>query len=372
MQGWWHLPYSPLELNDGAWLPVEEHDGTSWIRDAVLRQSTQPGAITDLAAFAGEVAWYRPYAVRREVAGFAACVFGCLTEATLLGLSAKGAASDAGRALLAYDEDGSLDDLAAALSGVGEVVSAAHLQADLSAVVPGTPSPRLSGILDGMADRESGSAASTWRFSPASVRRAMDAGRTADDLLADLASIATTVPQTLEYLIKDVARQHGAVRVSAAAACLRGDDTALLTLMVADKRLRALKLRLLAPTVAVSAVGQAETLAALRKAGYFPVEEGADGSTVVTEVIRQRTERPLARQRAHTTMDRERRRAANAAEPSPEARSMAAQLLRRADGPSGPPHQAPAYEPEPMAMYQLDVIPEPPPERRYEPRRWRR
>jgi hypothetical protein len=309
------------------------------------------------------VAWHRPYAVRRDLPGFIDCVIACLAEATHLGLTA----SDAGRALLDRDDDA----LLASLAGVGDVVRLAHLQADLSAVVPGTPSPRVAEVLDGMADRESGSAASSWRFSPASVRRALDTGRTADDLLADLASISSSVPQTLEYLIKDVGRQHGAVRVSAAVAVLRSDDETLLALMVADKRLKSLKLRLLAPTVVASMIGLPEALAALRKAGYFPVEELADGTTKVTEVARTRAE--YAKVDAQwNTVERDHREAATATRPDRAARRTAAALLSLPEEPAPVARQAPVPRADPDGLFQLDAPPPPPREERPYLPRWRR
>jgi len=50
------------------------------------------------------------------------------------------------------------------------------LQADLTAVVTGTPSAGLLELLDSAAGPESRSGAWTWRFSPASIRRALAAG----------------------------------------------------------------------------------------------------------------------------------------------------------------------------------------------------
>jgi hypothetical protein len=184
-----------------------------------------------------------------------------------------------------------VEDLAGALGDVGATQRTVRLQADLTAVVTGTPSADLTALLDSAADVETRGTAYTWRFGPASVRRALDAGYTGGSLLADLRAVAgKALPQPLEYLIMDVARRHGAVRASAVACCLRGEDTALLAEIASDKRLRALELRLLAPTVLASGTPLEETLAALRKAGYAPVAETADGTPVI--------ERPTAHRAA--------------------------------------------------------------------------
>ncbi|MGW2524980.1 helicase-associated domain-containing protein [Streptomyces sp. NPDC001617] len=69
-----------------------------------------------------------------------------------------------------------------------------------------------------MADRETSGTASVWRLSAGSIRRALDAGSTADDITADLAAgSATALPQPLTCLIADTARGHGRVRIAPAA-----------------------------------------------------------------------------------------------------------------------------------------------------------
>jgi len=96
------------------------------------------------------------------------------------------------------------------------------------------------------------------------------------------------LPQPLEYLVRDVARQHGSIRARAVASCLRSDDEALLSRLAADRKLASLGLRLLAPTVLASAQPVEQTLAALRLAGYAPVPEDAEGVTIVHEDKSQR------------------------------------------------------------------------------------
>ncbi|WP_351231152.1 helicase-associated domain-containing protein [Streptomyces sp. NPDC002133] len=65
-----------------------------------------------------------------------------------------------------------------------------RIGADLTAVVTGTPSAPLAALLDLVADRETSGTASVWRFSPGSVRRALDAGHSPDELTADLGAVA--------------------------------------------------------------------------------------------------------------------------------------------------------------------------------------
>lgn len=205
-------------------------------------------------------------------------------EARLLGLAASGAGTPLLRALLG-------EDRAALVTLVDAMLPAASTTAtfgsDLTAVVVGPPTGTLSALLDSCADRESRGGAVTWRFTTASVRRALDGGMTAALLAARLAEVAVaSLPQPLTYLLADVGRRHGALRVAPAVAVIRCEDEALLAEVAVDRKLRHLAVRLVAPTVAVSAVGEGETIAALRSAGYLPMPESEktplgehDGST---------------------------------------------------------------------------------------------
>ena len=93
----------------------------------------------------------------------------------------------------------------------------------------------------------------------------------------------TPVPQALTYLIDDVARRHGGLRVGCAGTYLRSDDEALLAEVLADRAaVESLSLRRLAPTVLCHAVPErVGCSSALRDAGYAPVPEDASGATVL-------------------------------------------------------------------------------------------
>jgi hypothetical protein len=125
-----------------------------------------------------------------------------------------------------------------------------------------------------IADVESAGAATVYRFSEASLRRAFDVGKTALEVHQLLDRLARgTVPQALTYLIDDIARRHGRLRAGAAGGYLRSDDPALLAEVVASRQAASAGLRLIAPTIAVSPLDPAQILAVLRKAGYAPAGE---------------------------------------------------------------------------------------------------
>jgi hypothetical protein len=251
-------------------------------------------------------------------------------EASLLGVVAHGALTPLGRALLGNADD--LEQLAAQL--LPAAVRTAMFQADLTAVVPGVPAADLAELLDAAADRESRGGAATWRFSPASVRRALDAGRDSAALLAELRGFAVggALPQPLQYLVGDVARQHGAIRVRSAGCVLYAEDPALLAEVASVRSLSALGLSVLAPTVAISAKPADETLAALRAAGYAPMGEAADGTARIEKATRHR---------APTTRRRPPVYPAQVRQPPADPRALAAAMLAghaaRGNGPAPSP-----------------------------------
>jgi hypothetical protein len=210
-----------------------------------------------------------------------------IRDASWLGVLGAGALSPAGRALLAADDEAAAAALAGALpTPVREVL----LQADLTAVAPGPLETHLSRRLESLARVESRGGATVYRFDPTSVRHGLDDGQTADEALAFLAGLSSTgVPQPLEYLVRDVARRHGRVRVGRAGSYVRAEDPALLAELVADKRCAALVLRQLAPTVLASAADPDEVLAVLRQVGVAPAAEGPDGELLVRRATAMRS-----------------------------------------------------------------------------------
>ncbi|MFR9798170.1 helicase-associated domain-containing protein [Streptomyces sp. MS06] len=250
-----------------------------------------------------------------------------LTEAELLGLVAHGALTAAGRAVDALLEAGAArhypavpgagaDPAGHGTQGLGpdlrtrpvlaravaELRTALHtmlpaprttarFQADATATVTGAPSPELAELLSAVADIESEGHAVVWRITPASLRRALDAGWTADEILDRLTAACepgTGLPQPLAYTVKDTARTHGRLRVVRSACCVRSDDTALIAEVAQARGLAKLGLRRIAPTVLISTAPPDQTLDALRTAGYAPALEAETGSTVLRRLPTER------------------------------------------------------------------------------------
>ncbi|MEV0798896.1 helicase-associated domain-containing protein [Kribbella sp. NPDC050281] len=237
------------------------------------------------------VAWHRP---RRGGQFRDDLVEWTITEAALLGLTGLGALALHARPLL--DAEPTVDDLAEAISPlVPDPVSEVLLQADLTAVAPGPLVRVVQDELSAMADVESHGGAAVYRFSEASVRRAFDLGRTADQLHKWLAEHSRTpVPQPLTYLIDDVARRHGVLRLGTASTYLRCDDEAVLTQLLSSN-LPGLRFRRLAPTVVVSPSPPDMVLSRLREAGLAPLAETFDGVAHVTSGGTRRGDTPRRR-----------------------------------------------------------------------------
>ena len=238
------------------------------------------GAGTDAEHASRALNWRRPrWAARLQPEPVAHL----LDEAHALGLVGRGALSAAALALLREGEEAAVDTMAKILPAP---IDYFLVQADLTVVVPGPLERDLAGQLAVVADVESAGAAMVYRVSEASIRHALDTGQTAGALHAFFAKHSKTpVPQGLSYLIDDVARRHGQLRVGMASSFVRCEDVTLLAHAVAAPALDALDMRLLAPTVAVSQAPIGEVLAALRTAGFAPAAEDSTGAIVD---IRQR------------------------------------------------------------------------------------
>jgi Helicase conserved C-terminal domain len=143
-----------------------------------------------------------------------------------------------------------------------------------------------------VADIESRGGATVYRFTESSVRRAFDSGWSAAEVHDFVASSSRTpVPQALSYLIDDVSRRFGTIRVGTAESFLRSDDEVALAELVHDSRAASLRLRRIAPTVVVSDVPLDVLLPRLRSLGSAPVVEAPDGTVRLArrEVLRARS-----------------------------------------------------------------------------------
>jgi hypothetical protein len=251
-----------------------------------------PGSAAEVPDIASALAWWRPRRLPRESDPIVRAI---LAEADALGVVGRGALGSAGRVIV---------DAGAELRGAAAqtaLAAAMHphlpapidkilLQADLTAVAPGPVTGALADLLRLVADVESRGGATVHRFGQTSIRRALDAGWSADQILGALADASRTpVPQPLDYLVRDAARRHGQVRVGGARTYVRADAESTLDEMLATRDLTPLQLRRIAPTVLVSPVGPDTALDMLRDAGFAPAAEAPSGVVAVARVSARRS-----------------------------------------------------------------------------------
>ncbi|AKK08147.1 helicase-associated domain-containing protein [Corynebacterium testudinoris] len=200
-----------------------------------------------------------------------------LSEARWLGALAGGTATSLLRALL----DPTADAEAVAADVTPGTVERVIAQADMTILAPG-PLPRaVQAEMELLGDLDSGGLASVYRVTEHSVRRALDTGRTAEELKTWLADhVLGEVPQSITYLIDDVARRHGTLRGGPALSYVRCDDPALLLEAARTPAADDVALQIIAPTVAISQAPLVRVIDALRGAGFQPVAEDASGAAL--------------------------------------------------------------------------------------------
>ena len=287
-----------------------------------------PGASATPAFVRAALTWQSP---RRPIPGGA--VSAVLAEAETLGITGGGALTEAGR-ILARRAAASLAEKDPGLSGVPggptdpgdagraeEAGGGAHaeplsddealtaleaalaadlpaavemilVQSDLTAIVPGRPAPELAALLERTSVVESRGGALTVRFTPESVRGALDVGYRAEEITQEIGRYSPTpLPDSLSVLIQDAARHHGAVRVRAVSALLRVGDEATAAGLLAEPRLKDLGLDQVAPGILVATASAGQVLRELRATGLAPVTEDASGHLVVGSATAQQARR---------------------------------------------------------------------------------
>jgi hypothetical protein len=195
-----------------------------------------------------------------------------LREAEWLGITGQGVISAYGADFLAGGDNESIN------TDLPQPVDHILIQSDNTAIAPGPLEHEVAQELALIADVESRGGATVYRFSEGSIRRGLDHGRTGEEITKFLTKTSKTpMPQPLEYIIADVAKKHGKLRVGNTASFIRCEDSALITQIMGDKRLEILRLRKIAPEVIICGHDAAEAMNVLRSCGYLPAAEDSRG-----------------------------------------------------------------------------------------------
>lgn len=195
-----------------------------------------------------------------------------MREAEWLGITGQGVLSSYGADFLIGGDSTTVD------SDLPKAVDHILIQSDNTAIAPGPLEHEVAQELALIADVESRGGATVFRFSESSIRRGLDHGRTGEEISKFLTKTSKTpMPQPLEYLIADVAKKHGKLRVGNTASFIRCEDSALITQILGDKRLDVLGLRKIAPEVLICGHDATEAMNVLRSCGYLPAAEDSRG-----------------------------------------------------------------------------------------------
>ncbi|MBP3088788.1 hypothetical protein EML15_06465 [Corynebacterium sp. sy017] len=154
-------------------------------------------------------------------------------------------------------------------------------QSDLTILAPGPLTHKLYSEISLLADRESSGLASVFRISETSLSRAFSAGRNADDILHFLDNhTPMPIPDAVAYLIHDVGRKYGNIRMGTALSYIRCSDDALLAQVCNSVNGQGNTLRQLAPTVAISTQPLRLLLEQIKEMGFHPSVENEQGLTI--------------------------------------------------------------------------------------------
>ena len=251
--------------------PELDRSNAAQVRALTLQiLSENRGVAPDFNSFVACATWLLP---SKRAGGLPAdYIAWTLREAEWLGITGQGAISTYGADFLSGGDCEQID------ADLPKAVDHILIQSDNTAIAPGPLEHEIAQELSLIADVESRGNATVFRFSESSIRRGLDHGRTGDEISKFLGKTSKTpMPQPLEYLIADVAKKHGKLRVGNTAAFIRCEDPALIAQIVGDKRLEVLRLRKIAPEVLISHFDAAETMHVLRSFGYLPAGEDGDG-----------------------------------------------------------------------------------------------
>jgi len=229
-----------------------------------------PEIAPDWNSFKSSLDWRAP--VRRNSSLQDELAEWTLREAEWLGITGQGAISKYGIGFL------NGDDLDLINQDLPKTVDHILIQSDNTAIAPGPLEHEISQSLAMMAEIESRGGATVYRFTEATIRRALDHGKTGDEIKSFLAKTSKTpMPQPLEYLIADVAKKHGKLRVGNTSSFIRCEDTALISQIINDKKLEILGIRRIAPEVVICEMDATDAMRILRECGYLPAGESVNG-----------------------------------------------------------------------------------------------
>ena len=216
--------------------------------------------------------------------------------AELIGLTSNGIA----QAWMNQALEGKIDAAAEAVAKhMPTLQSRIILQTDLSIVAPGPLEVAAEDRLREFAQAETIGLASHFRLTPLSVSYALERGHSIDEIRASLLELSgTPLPQPVEYLLNDVVRRFGRIKVvadeSAGGAYIRVSDTTLAIELANDLRHRIISLRQIDAKTLYSKYTADVVYFTLRDYGHLAVRANQDDTVISPERINSQTEKTAA------------------------------------------------------------------------------
>jgi hypothetical protein len=264
---------------------LDRVNATSTRKLTLLILGENPYLAPDIESILALAKWRAPS--RRNPGSQSDLVRWTLREAEWLGMTGQGAFSIYGTAFMESREDLGIN------ADLPKPVDHILIQSDNTAIAPGPLNIDIARNLDSIADIESRGGATAYRFNETSIRRGLDHGRTGEEIKEFLRKISKTpMPQPLEYLITDVSKRHGRLRVGNTSSYIRCEDPTLITQILSDKKVEGLPLRRIAPEVLVCELEANEVITTLRTAGYMPAAESGSGVLLNAQRLKRAKSRP--------------------------------------------------------------------------------
>lgn len=164
------------------------------------------------------------------------------------------------------------------------------VQADLSVIAPGPLNLDIEKKLRAFLEADKVGLASHFRISALSLSYALETGLTVDQIRSTLTELSgKQLPQPVEYLLADVARRFGRLRVvaddSGTSSFIEVHEPALALELANDVRMRSLSLRQIEPLRLFTKFSTDVAYFTLRENGHLAVRVSAKGKIVSPEKI---------------------------------------------------------------------------------------
>ena len=154
-------------------------------------------------------------------------------------------------------------------------------QGDMTVIAPSPLPPTSQAMMERIASVESPGLATVYRLDQTTLQAGLRSGLTVAEISAFLSQrMVGELPQSLEYVLRDLGHHRPGLRVGPARAILHCEDEATITALANHPAVAGLGARVIAPTVLSLQVSDGTARDTLLKAGFDIVAEDAEGNDI--------------------------------------------------------------------------------------------